>query len=219
MIRTGFPALFLLAAIGCGSEPPNVNPDGGVAPSLIPLQVGNEWRYRVTSGSGVVSEKINTVTGTKAVGSGETAFRLLTGRANQRGTTSLQIIRDGVLYRLEEQGYRNDLLVENDRYVPGSIRIDSNKVKTGDTYESRFTKQNLDSQGNVIGSIEVVNTFTVESGNEPLDVPAGRFNCVRVRRESNDETTKTYWYAPGLGKVKEIGGQTEELLQYSVKAQ
>ena len=27
---------------------------------------------------------------------------------------------------------------------------------------------------------------------------------------------KTYWYVPGVGKVKETGGQTEELVSYEV---
>jgi hypothetical protein len=28
--------------------------------------------------------------------------------------------------------------------------------------------------------------------------------------------SKTYWYVPGVGKVKETGGQTEELVSFDV---
>lgn len=209
-------AFLLLAA--CGSEPPNVRPDAGVAPSLIPLSVGNTWRYRVTSSGGTITEKVQTVTGTASSGiEGEVAYRLTSARANERETTSVQIIRDGVLLRLEEEGYRAGVLVERYKYLPGSIRIDSNRVKAGDTYESQHIKQRLDASGNVIGEVNVVHRFTVEATAEPIDVPGGRFSCVRVRREAADDGgMKTYWYAPGLGKVKETGGQTEELAEYTV---
>ena len=216
-MRAAVAGLVLLIA-ACGSEPPDVRPDAGVAPSLIPLAEGNTWRYRVTSSGGTVTEKVQSVTGTAATSNpGEVAFRLLSERANARETSSVQLIRDGVLLRLEEEGYRAGVKVEHYKYLPGSIRIDSTRVKTGDTYESSHTKQRLDASGNVIGEVNVVHRFMVEATAEAVDVPAGRFACVRVRREAVDDGgVKTYWYAPGLGKVKEIGGQTEELMQYTV---
>lgn len=35
-------------------------------------------------------------------------------------------------------------------------------------------------------------------------------------RKAGGSTAKTYWYVRGVGKVKEIGGQTEELSSFEV---
>jgi hypothetical protein len=53
---------------------------------------------------------------------------------------------------------------------------------------------------------------------EPVTVPAGTFNCLRVRRRASqqDGSDKTYWFAKGVGKVKEVGGQTEELTSVTI---
>jgi hypothetical protein len=209
--------LFLgFSFVACGVEPIDPRPDGGLASDLFPLAVGNTWQYRVTSGAGAVSEKVQTVSGTVAVGS-ETAFRLTTMRANERETTSVQIARDGVLLRLEEESYRSGVLTEHVLYDPGSIRVDSNHVRAGDVYESRHAKKKVDTRGTVLSSIDVVHRFTVESAGEPIDVPLGRFTAIRIKREGSDDSTKTYWFVDGIGKVKEIGGQTEELVRADLR--
>ena len=38
-------------------------------------------------------------------------------------------------------------------------------------------------------------------------MPAGTFSCVRVRRVDDDNGVKTYWYAAGVGKVKEADSE------------
>lgn len=201
-------ALVALAG-ACGNEPPSPTPDGGVS-ELMPLRVGNRWEYRVTSSGGTVSQKIQSVTGTVAIGD-VAAFRLLTERAGERETESVQGVVGGVLVRFSETGYRAGTTIERLRYEPPAVRIDSNHVRAGEQYQTQHKKITLDAGGNVLSSVDVFHTFTVEADAETVDVPAGRFTAVRVRRESSDSSVKTYWYAPGLGKVKETGGQTEEL--------
>ena len=51
---------------------------------------------------------------------------------------------------------------------------------------------------------------------EMVTVPAGTFDALVLRKVSVAAAEKTYWYAPGVGKVKETGGQTEELTEYEV---
>jgi hypothetical protein len=48
-------------------------------------------------------------------------------------------------------------------------------------------------------------------------VPAGTFDAVLLRKVSNASSEKNYWYARGVGKVKETGAQTEELTEYQVE--
>jgi hypothetical protein len=38
-----------------------------------------------------------------------------------------------------------------------------------------------------------------------------------VLQKAGSSTAKTYWYVRGIGKVKETGGQTEELVSYEVQ--
>ena len=75
--------------------------------------------------------------------------------------------------------------------------------------------------------------YTVESTSETVTVPAGKFlDCLRVRRErdlendaiveadiTQDEQSKMFWFAPGVGKVREenlITGSREELIDYEL---
>ena len=37
-----------------------------------------------------------------------------------------------------------------------------------------------------------------------------------VFQKAGGDSVKTYWYAPGVGKIKEAGSQTEELVSFEV---
>lgn len=204
-------SLLLLLACEAGPAPPGA--DGGVDLSIFPVAPGMKWTYRVTSGSGEVAEKVQTVTGTIAY-EGKAAFRFETQRVGLKEAVSVQAVEGDRVLRLEEWNYENQALVERDRYVPSSVRVDRAKISAGDTYQDQHDKELLDEQGNLISKKRVIYNFFVEAAAELVEVPAGRLPCVRVRREEvGKDSSKTYWYSPGIGKVKEIGGQTEELLR------
>ena len=46
-----------------------------------------------------------------------------------------------------------------------------------------------------------------------VTVPAGTFSCLRLRRVDNDVGDERYWYAKGVGVVKEDDGVEQELLR------
>jgi len=58
-------------------------------------------------------------------------------------------------------------------------------------------------------------TWTVDAPKVKVTVPAGTFDAV-VLMKSTATGQKTYWYVEGVGKVKETGGQTEELVSFDV---
>jgi hypothetical protein len=74
--------------------------------------------------------------------------------------------------------------------------------------------------------------YTVEDVSESVTVPAGTFrNCLRIRRERDltnpdlmgatdqAEQDKLFWFAPGVGKVREensMTGMTEVLVDYEI---
>ena len=201
--------LVLVFAAACGSEPtpPSTDP-------LIPVAIGNHWKYRVTSATGVVSDKIQTITATVT---GGYRFETTRGTTGTKETLSVQRIENGQLIRLEEEGYKNDVLQERYRYEPSSLRADSNHLTSGETYETTHTKIALDARDNVLVRTTVQHRFTVVSGAELVEVPAGRFTAVHLKREDlADHDIKEFWYVQGLGKVKETGGQTEELVEYQL---
>ena len=58
--------------------------------------------------------------------------------------------------------------------------------------------------------------WTVDAVSQMVTVPAGTFRAI-VLTKAGGSSLKTYWYVPGVGKVKETGGQTEELVSYEVR--
>ena len=52
---------------------------------------------------------------------------------------------------------------------------------------------------------------------ETVTVPAGTFEAIVVRKTGTSKV-KTYWFVRGVGKVKETGEETEELVSYEVAA-
>lgn len=181
--------------------------------SIFPVVPGMKWTYRVTSGSGEVTDKVQTVTGTVSY-EGRDAFRFETARAGLRDAVSIQAIDNDRVVRLEEWNYDNNVLSERDKYIPLDTRVDRSKTKSGDTYQDQHDKELLDADGNLLVKKRVIYNFFVEAENELVEVPAGRLACVRVRRdEVGKDSNKTYWFARGIGKVKELGGQTEELVK------
>ena len=209
MTRTIFTLVtFAAALLACGSDPPVIPPD--VPKLLLPVAVGHRWTYRVTDPSGVVTSKVQTVTGTAAV-DGAIAYRLETRRANDKVTRSVQQVVDGRLLRVLEDEYDTNLYERRYVYSPHALRVDSTKITKDTTYVDTHEKIELDPSGTEVARVAKTHTFLVEAENELVTVPAGTFECVRVRRIRQDGSTKTYWYAPGLGKVKETGEQIEEL--------
>ena len=203
--------LALLCVGACGDAPPDV-PNNDAKP-LLPLAVGSKWTFKVTSSAGVVIDnKIQSVTGSTTV-DGAQAFRLLTERAFDRGTRSVQMIKDGKLVRVSEEGIEAGQVSARFRFDPYGLRIDSTRTTAGAEYTDEHTKIEVDENGQEVARVEKVHDFKIESAAEIVTVPAGTFTCVRVRRERGSGGAKTYWYAPGVGKVKETGLQTEELIE------
>ena len=56
------------------------------------------------------------------------------------------------------------------------------------------------------------------SDDETVEVPAGTFDHVIHLQKVGSGSTKNYWYLKDVGKVKETGSQTEELVEYHLEA-
>lgn len=203
------------SAWACGSEPPPTPP--GPTLSLFPLAVGNTWTFRVTEADGTTKTKTQSVvrTATTTLGDG---FLLKTLR-DDNDVRSLQV-RDaaGKVYRTAEETYVAGTLRERLVFVPGSLRVDTAITSAGATYQSTTEERSLDLvTGAVVATVSKTQNFVIEASEESVTVPAGTFRAVRVRRDTVGTVQKTFWYVFGVGKVKETGGQTEELMSYTVE--
>jgi hypothetical protein len=134
---------------------------------------------------------------------------------------------DKTLGNYREQAFKKatDTLTEEDWWVPFRTKIDMNPAHTvvGATWDDKYVefKQPV---GGITTMSSQVETWRVAAVDDTVTVtPPGAAaksypNCLKVTHtSSNGSTTKTFWYARGIGKIKETGGQTEELLDYKVQ--
>lgn len=204
-------SLSLLSA--CGSDPPITGSEG----SLFPVAVGSSWTYRITDSKGI-STKVQTITGTATTSAPNLeAYRFVTESGEDRRTVSIQALDGTKLVRVSEETFDLGVIDERIRFTPPALRIDTAVARLGASYTADHLEEHLDANGTVLpGPTAKHETFTIEAIDDAVTVPAGSFSAVRVRRDTDGGASKTFWFVPGLGKVKEVGGQTEELVRSEV---
>jgi hypothetical protein len=216
-------ALALAAALGCGNEDPGGGMDGprpDAPPAdqrYLPLSTGATWTYKVTPLGLPPEDKSQTVMAFEAVPdrTDVMAFHVLTEKID--GTTeSWQADAGDRVVRYREKSY--DLAgtpIDDEVYTPYKLRLDESGEHTaaGAAWTESYTEA-------INGAAAVARSenWTVEAVEEDVTVPAGTFTCLRVRRQGSEfgQADKTFYFARGVGKVKELGDQTEELVSYSL---
>jgi hypothetical protein len=221
-----------ILAAACGDEDPGGG-DGGAGErqaacpeGFMPLKVGVKWSYRVRDqGTGTFTSKETTVEASEPVPmvSGVTAFKLVTrkGAGLADETVSWQRIDASRVVRYQEQAYAPGVgggpptpgLLE--WWDPYKLRIDwtAEHTQKGVQWTVSYNESSRDRAG-VMTSHARNERWSVEGVNEMVTVAAGTFSTLRVRRVGTDQNAssdKNYWFACGVGKVKESGGQLEEL--------
>lgn len=215
-----------LVVAGCGSDAP---PQGegeseGEGEGLLPLAVGASWTYDVTDlGTGEQSEKTTTVEAEEDVGgkmAGTTAFRVRTEKIDGTTMNWQKDIGDAIVRYHEEAYDLGDALTSDEWYEPYKLRIDESAAHTaeGATWDEEYTETHYEPGVPDPTVTARVNEWTVEAVADEIDVPAGTFTCLRLHRVGSEvgQADKTFWFARGVGKVKESGGQEELLVGYSL---
>ena len=197
--------------------------DAGEAGALLPWTTGNTWTYRVTDADGT-SQKVTTIGEEERVGgdgpnSGMKAFKVVTKKGQMDQTISWQVDRDGKVVRLREQSFsaKSGELALEEHWDPYKLHIDGNTPEhlvAGATWLEEY-RETKESAGKSPTTATARDRWTVTSLSESVTVPAGTFDAV-VLQKAGGSSLKKYWYVWGVGKVKETGGQTEELLSYEV---
>jgi hypothetical protein len=215
--------LGLLGASACadGASGPSA-PDSGLAGGrLLPFETGFSWTYRVT-GDGESFTKVTTVGAPEPVGIGPhastLAYKVVTMKGDDDQTISWQSVEGERVVRYREQAFHaaTGQLEAEEWWSPAKLHVDGSAAHTtpGARWleEYRETKQNA---GELAQTETERDPWTVDGVDQSVTVPAGTFRAI-VLTKSGGSAQKTYWYVPGVGKVKETGGQTEELVSYEV---
>ncbi len=232
MTPWGVVVLTAVLAAACGTEDPSEpsDPVGSAGAgstedpegALLPWKHGNTWTYRVTVDS-QVSEKVTTVGEEQLVGgTGPHAADLAnhvvtTKRDGLDRTESWQArVGDRVLrYRELSFGASDGALELEEHWDPYKLHIDgtAEHMVAGAQWAETYTETKTTAPAGTPITSTVTDTWTVEGVGISITVPAGTFQAVVFRKLP---TEKLYFYVPGIGKVKELGGQTEELVSYDL---
>ncbi|MFZ5891867.1 MAG: hypothetical protein ACOY0T_12505 [Myxococcota bacterium] len=222
--------LSLLSA-GCGSDAPadpsSQNPTIGTGP-LLPWKVGNKWTYRVSDGT-EISEKTTTVDAEELVGgtgpnANVMAYRVVTRKGTMLNdeTESWQgpapdsadkIIR----YREIAYSAKTGSPSLETHWAPYKLHIDgrAETLVADYTWREDYEETKTPFDGTPVEVVTEADRWTIISLDESVTVAGTRYDhAVHFQKFSN--SAKEYWYLRGVGKLKETGSQTEELVSYSL---
>ena len=220
-----------LAGAACGDTDPGaiITPDcesaeGAMLPAILPWKTGNTWTYAVND-ENVLSTK-ETVVGEMepVMGTGPNkdvmAFKVVTHKGGMDQTVSWQAPDGDNVIRYREQAFSastGELELE-EHWDPHKLHIDGSAARriTGASWLEDYQETKM-----VVGKAPEMHAardhWSVLSACASVTVPAGTFTAIHLQKVSaNSGAVKRYWYVPGVGKVKESGGQLEELVRFSL---
>ncbi len=216
--------ILVTLGVACGGKSPGKPNDETPTLDYFPLAVGTTWTYLVTAGAGT-KDKTTTVEAYEDIGdekTGVVAYRIHTDKVSGE-TVSWQSVNGSVLERHREQSIDGGQITRDEYYDPFKLRLNEADDHTalGMTWVESYTETATDfAAGSPVGtsSSTKAEQWSVEAVDANITVPAGTFDCLQLRRASlSGGSTKIYWFAKGVGKIKEVGdGQTEELKSYEL---
>lgn len=217
-------ALLALALAACDQKDPTAPDDSD---SYFPLIDGARYEYSHSNGGWTEVVEI------EATDDGMFEQHQ-SGDPDGESSVSTFDVVDGEVLRVEEDQFLDDELVYSATYDPGFLRFSAAWVEAENGFEETRTYDRVETEAGMDPKDPQprAHTFTVESTSETVMVPAGKFlNCLRVRRvralddpsiddpTAQEEQDKLYWFATGVGKVREenvMTGSTEVLVTYDL---
>lgn len=220
-------SIWILVAAGasaCGAEEPS---GGG---EYYPMSVGNYWVYEETTAYGDTTRLRYEVTGHENL-----EFEYVDG-ARDVFIVENTWPDSGDLQRrvqfIEDDGTRAERLkheifdslgdLTKIRYFePGFLRFDRSKTGKDEEWTELLNHYSDLVDGTPIQEQELEYRYRVVDRHQEIAVPAGTFNCLVLERSEVKGTVgevKIYYFAPGVGKVKEIteNDKEEDLVEYHI---
>lgn len=209
-------------AVDAAPDAADEEPVAGDESSLLPWKTGHRWTYRVTGG-GQVGMKTTTVGALEEVGGKGPnrtlrAFKVTTEKGAMDKTVSWQAVVGESVLRYREVAYSASTGAQEleEHWAPHKLHVhsDAQHRRAGEKWVETYEETKTLADGGV-AQATVSDTWMVDGTDISVTVPAGTFKAV-VLIKAGATSQKTYWYVPGVGKVKETGGQTEELVSYEL---
>jgi hypothetical protein len=205
------------------SDAGSQNMDGGLlGKRYLPLSVGATWTYLVTDPTSGSTTKTQAVQALEDVGgekAGVMAFRVRTEKSKGVTVSWQEDLGDRVVRHREQAFDSTDALKIEEVYVPSKLRLDETAVHLAMSAQwmEEYTEKVNDAQTGASTNVKT-EQWAVVATDEMVTVPAGTFRCLHVSRAGDmlGQSQKDYYFARGVGKVKEVGSQTEELMSHSV---
>lgn len=201
-------------------------PDGGgeqqeVNTSLWPLTQGSTWTYRIDDPLLGIFEKHVEVLGVMDIPG--TSAKAVAVKSTQPHLEELswQIVHDGVVLRVREEDTKNGQLARVTTWDPLIMKSLDVAQAPGWSRTETVTETIFDGAGNVMDTKQKDFAWGVDEAGVSITTPAGTFEgAVKLRRLRSDKDNydRSYWLVPGVGKVRETGERTEELIRYEIKA-
>lgn len=216
------------ACVDDAKTDPHAGGDAGAgdAPTgpILPWKVGNSWTYQVTDSTGV-SDKVTTIGDMQQVGGSgphkdDMAYEVTTLKSDGTDKTVSYQIDDGdKVIRWRELSYagNSDTVNLEEHWDPYKLHIDgtADHTKAEATWLESYSETKLPAMGSST-TTDQRDRWTLDQQDATITVPAGTFQHALVFTKAGGGDLKTYWYVRGIGKIKETGGQTEELVSYQV---
>lgn len=216
----------IVASAACGTDTSDTPLEPVECPTdgrYLPLRTGASWIYEVTTSNGTHTKQqvvgaIEDVGGQKA---GILAFRVTTTKPGGN-VVSWQQDTGTAIVRHREQD--NSGTTHTDEYfTPFRTRLDEapEHLVPGTTWTESYEEHVTDVVTGEVTTASKSETWTVESTDAQIVVPAGQFCTLQLRRSSSvggaAGSTKRYWFARGVGKVREQtdAADHEELASYT----
>ncbi len=217
-----------LTLAACGDDAPVDGPDAGDvgctvpnAMRLQPMVVGASWTYAISEPMVPARQKTSTIEAYEDVGdrkAGVMGYRQKTEKLDGV-TVNWSEDRCTSLVRHREKSYDlSNVLLADQFYQPSKLRVDETAahVATGAAWTVSFTEIEVNPTTGMAITISKDENWSVVAASESVTVPAGTFTALHLNKKTSGSADKDYWFAAGVGKVKETGEQTEELTAYTI---
>jgi hypothetical protein len=199
-------------------------PGSNAAMRFNPWEIGAKWSYKIGQPGTSKPDVLNRMTSVEAyedVGApnaGTMAFRVHqelyseTKDVWEVARGDLDVKYKTIFYNTSATAY------ETDTQTPYRLKLDESAAHTatGAQWSETFSETDV-ATGSAPATKSETLTWSVVSDAEAITVMAGTYTALHVRRVNPAKSeTIDYWYARGVGRLKESGGGTlEELMSFT----
>jgi hypothetical protein len=195
----------------------------GSTTRYLPFEVGFTWEFRVTDpATGAVDTKGQAVVASENHPcDGLPVLVQITSKWDGERVESWFRREGDAIVRLRQIDYdERGEKIRTQIFTPPRLRLDESpsRIASGAQYIDTYTATELDGSGQVIDSVQETDQWTVVDADLACSTPMGEHRCLQVRRlRLRSGSVKEYSFVRGVGKVREEGGQLEQLVGCGVQ--